>query len=114
MTFLLVSYKGSFQLLSPSTYGLDTWGSNHQIYLEKKFKYWYLCTWIYGGDYNDDYYDEVKLNVVLETFNVDELLRFIINNAPYSFDFIISSLKTIIDDNVSLYKMIYKIGQKAD
>lgn len=77
MIWLLVRHqRNKYSLYSPSTYGMETWGSTSQDSLEKKKKYWYASSWTAGNDYVDDRNFEYRLNVVLETTDISEIVRF--------------------------------------
>lgn len=78
MTLLLVrNSKSSYTLLSPNTYGVDTWGMNSQRDLIKKRKNWYTTFWCGGNDFVDDYLEKDKINVVLETSNIGEVVKYL-------------------------------------
>ena len=78
MVWLLVRDKrNSYSLYSPSTYGMETWGSTSQDSIERKSKYWYFYTWRAGGDWQDDYKESIKINVVCESTNIDDILYYL-------------------------------------
>lgn len=68
--YLLVRHRGNrYSVYSPDTYGMRTWGMNTQEDLIFKRKHWYTTYWR-GGNFEfdiDDYEEESRLNVVLET-----------------------------------------------
>lgn len=77
MIWLLVRHQRNiYSLYSPSTYGMETWGMNSQRSLDKKQKHWYASSWTAGNEYVDDLYDECRLNVVVETTDISEIVRF--------------------------------------
>lgn len=77
MIWLLVRHqRNNYSLYSPSTYGMETWGTNSQDSLDKKKKYWYISSWTAGNEYVDDRNFEYRLNVVLETTDISEIVRF--------------------------------------
>lgn len=78
MNYLVVQEKTKFKLYCPETFGLETWGSTSQTSLEKKRKYWYISHWTAGNDYIEDSVETYRLNVVLETSNLREVLRYVI------------------------------------
>ena len=83
MTYLLVKERNNkFTLHCPEIYGLDTWGTTSQVSLEKKKKYWYISHWTAGNDYVDDIIEKFKLNVILETLELQKILDYIIINVP--------------------------------
>ena len=71
------------RVYSPATYGMETWGSSSQDYLEKKRKYWYIHSWTSGNDWFDDINDNYKLNTVLETQDTKKLFKFVEKNYPH-------------------------------
>lgn len=79
MRYLLVKEANKFKLYCPETFGLETWGSSSQTSLEKKRKYWYINHWTAGNEYIEDSTESSKLNVVLETSNLKEVLRYVIS-----------------------------------
>ena len=81
MRYLLVKEKGNnFQLYSPDTYGMETWGGSSQSSIVKKKKHWYINHWTAGNDWIEDINEDYKLNVVLETPDLDEIIRYIVAN----------------------------------
>lgn len=84
MTLLLVKWgKGvAYNLFSPSTYGMSSWGSNHQDSLDKKRKYWYIVSWHAGNDYVDDETYSSKLNVVVETTDISAVVSYLWRKLP--------------------------------
>lgn len=84
VTYLLCKKsRNEVYVLSPNTYGMDTWGSSEQDSLEKKRKYWYICSWWAGNDWYDDGKEEYKLNVLLETQSPSELLKLVKLKYPH-------------------------------
>lgn len=79
MTLLLIgnNKKHNYEVLSPDTFGLSTWGCTSQESLEKKRKYWYFTYYTAGNDCVDDIYEEYKANVLLETSDVDAIFKYI-------------------------------------
>lgn len=81
MKYLLVKEKNNkFTLYCPETYGMNTWGESSQSSLEKKRKYWYITHWTAGNDYIDDVTESYKLNVVLETPYLQQVISYITAN----------------------------------
>lgn len=80
MLYLLIKEKGKnkYYLECPEIYGVETWGSTHQTTLEKKRKYWYVEYWTAGNDYEDDVTESYRVNVVLETTDLQEVLNYVI------------------------------------
>jgi len=109
MTLLLVrNSKSSYSLLSPNTYGTDTWGMSSQRSLIKKRKHWYTTCWFGGNDYIDDYYSEDRINVVLETKDIDEVLKYLQNKKAKCIFTILDEYVEIINDYIVIEK--YMLG----
>ena len=111
MTFLVVRIptgkknEKRYEILSPSTYGMETWGDFHcQKSLEKSRKNWYIKTWYSGGDYYDDETYKVKLRVVFETSDSKELEKYIFslkdNIEPEGVIDLLTQVKTIVNDEI--------------
>ena len=76
--YLVVKENNKFKLYCPDLFGIESWGARSQVSLEKKRKYWYITTWSAGDDYNDDTEESVRLNVVLEATDLQQVLNYII------------------------------------
>jgi len=83
ITYLLVRHRGNrYSIYSPDTYGADTWGMNTQEDLIFKRKHWYATYWR-GGSFEldiDDYEEETRLNVVLESNNPSSVFTYLIKH----------------------------------
>ena len=110
MTLLLVKdSKIDYSLLSPETYGMDTWGMNSQRSLEKKYKHWYTHYWKAGNEWINDYEEEHKLNVVVETTDITEIMRYIFEHKLMNIkNKILDNFKEIVDDYISFMKWVSK------
>lgn len=81
MKYLLVKEKNNkFTLYCPEIYGMNTWGESSQVSIEKKRKYWYIVHWTAGNDYIDDVIESYRLNVVLETPHLQQVISYITAN----------------------------------
>lgn len=80
MVYLLIKEKGKkkYHLECPEIYGIETWGNTCQTTLEKKRKYWYIKYWSAGNDYIDGVNENLRVNVVLETTDLQEALNYVI------------------------------------
>lgn len=79
MRYLLVKEKsGKFVLYCPDIFGSETWGLTTQVSLEKKKKYWYIHHWIAGNEWVEDENYDVRINVVLETTDLQEVINYVI------------------------------------
>ena len=88
ITYLLCTYNGrkNVKVYSPNTYGVDTWGSTSQDSIEKKRKYWYICSWTNGNEWFDDIIYEDRLNVILETQDIKKLFKYVEEKYPQCLD----------------------------
>lgn len=74
VTILIDKY---FNVYIPEIYGIDTWGSffsQESIEYNKDKKKWIIHTWEYGGEWEEDYREEIELDI-LATFNNDVKAR---------------------------------------
>ena len=78
MIWLLIKKANGYDIESPDTYGMSTWGTNSQDSIEKKTKNWYYHSWSSGGRYYDDEVSEEKINVVLETTDFEEVVKYLV------------------------------------
>lgn len=70
-----------FNIYIPEMYGAETWGNGyHQETMIFEKGTWKVCDWHYGGEWEDDSYEEYELNVILETDSVRRARSFLINN----------------------------------
>ena len=89
---------------------MSTWGFSSQTSIKKKRKYWYIDSWSSGNSYVDDEYYSQRLNVVLETSDIDSIMDYIYKcNAPCQKQ-IIDSYKEIVNDWGELELYLY--GQR--
>ena len=105
MKFLLIKKPNNkFELLSPQTYGCETWGGNTQEELCKKGKHWYATYWSAGNQWIDDINYSTKLNVVLETSNIDDVIKMVEQNNK-------SELNHILQDSFKIFQDYLQIVQ---
>lgn len=90
--------SGSLAVYSPETYGMETWGMSTQRSIDKKDDGWYTTYWSSGGEWLNDTYEEDKLDVIIETGNLDEVLSYVIENKPEYLSSIITELKEIVTE----------------
>ena len=112
MIFLVVDYgKSNIEVLSPDNYGMETWGMSTQKGLkQKEDSNWYTTYWSDGGQWLEDTYEEDKLNVLLETTDVDEVLTFILkqeNLTTEKLKEIIVQIREIFDDTIMWFEHMY-------
>jgi hypothetical protein len=80
MRYLLVKEKsGKFVLYCPEIFGSETWGLSTQVSLEKKKKYWYIHLWTAGNEWVEDTNEKHRINVVLETSDLEEVIGYVSN-----------------------------------
>ena len=107
---LIKSSKTNYSLLSPDTYGMRTWGSDSQESLEKKRKHWYKSIWKSSSIYEDDSLEEYKLDVVLETTDMNKIVKYLSKIKSNCLHDILDSYKKIVDDYVSFIKWMVDYG----
>ena len=111
MLFLVVEHsKGNIEVLSPNNYGMDTWGMSTQEGLKQKEDGWYTTYWSDGGQWLEDINEEDKLNVLLETTDIDKLLSFILAYKYITLDsvkIIVQQIKEIVDDTMMWFEHMY-------
>lgn len=104
MRYLLVKEKGNnFKLYSPDTYGMETWGGLSQSSIVKKKKHWYINHWTAGNDWIDEINDSYKLNVILETSDLDEIIRYVVanNNDRELIEYILVEAQNIYNEYIT-------------
>lgn len=111
MTLLVVEHdKSNIEVFSPENYGMETWGMSTQIGIDKKEDGWYTTYWSSGGKWLEDTYEEDKLNVLLETTDVGEVLTFIIQQENLTVEKmkeLVEQIKEIFDDTLGWFEHMY-------
>ena len=105
MIYLLAKEKGkkNYTLYCPDTFGSKSWGSSYsQTSLTKKRKSWYIETWYYGGEWLDDKIIETKLNVVKETADLDEIIRYLTEHNEKEIEHIYKDARKIYNEYLDL------------
>ena len=105
MRYLLAKEKGkkNYILYCPDTFGAKSWGSSYsQTSLNKKRKSWYIETWYYGGEWLDDKIIETKLNVVKETADLDEIIRYLAMHNEKEIEHIYKDARKIYNEYLDL------------
>lgn len=108
MLYLLIKNKmNEFDVLSPSTFGIETWENSGKTYLKRKRKYWYVCM---TGEYYDDCQtlEEYKLNVIIEG-DKQMILDYIKVNNPEILNRIEKQIDDIIHKNIIINNIIMEI-----
>jgi hypothetical protein len=111
MTYLLVKEKGNknYTLYCPDTFGIESWGSSSsQTGLKKKRKSWYIETWYSGGKWLEDEITETKLNVVKETADLDEIIRYLVNHNEKEIEHIYKDARKIYNEYLDLSEYFHK------
>lgn len=90
-------------LVSPETYGLETWGMSQQkgIRQDDDGK-WYFEWWSSGNEWIEDTNEELEINVLLETIDLDEVVSYVITNSPSEVQEILSEAKKIYNEYIDL------------
>lgn len=99
--YLLAKEDKKFMLYCPELYGIETWGARSQVSLEKKRKYWYITTWSAGDDYTDDTEESVRLNVVLEAADLEQVIGYIMRVCPAAVESILVQAQEIYHERVA-------------
>lgn len=111
MILLVVEHEqGNIEVLSPENYGIKTWGMSTQIGIDQKEDGWYRTFWSSGGEWLNDTYDENKLNVLLETTDVGEVLTFILKQENLTVEKmkeLIEQIKGIFNDTLWWFEYMY-------
>lgn len=111
MILLVVEHEqGNIEVLSPENYGMETWGMSTQIGIDQKEDGWYTAYWSSGGEWLEDTYDENKLNVLLETTDVDEVLTFILKQENLTIEKmkeLVKQIKEILNDTLWWFEYMY-------
>lgn len=114
MKYLLVKEKGKkFSLYCPESYGLPSWGSSSfQTSIIKKRKFWYINTWIAGNEWVDDEEIESKLNVVLETSDLDEIVRYVMQHNEKEIEYLLKEAREIYNEYLDVMELEYQMHNK--
>ena len=112
MIFLVVDHgEGNIEVLSPENYEMDTWGMSTQEGIKKKDDgCWYTTYWSDGGQWLEDTYEEDKLNVLLETTDVSEVLTFILQQEDLTIEKmkkLVEQIKEIFNDSIMWFEHMY-------
>lgn len=111
MLLLAVKHEqGNIEVLSPENYGMKTWGMSTQIGIDQKEDGWYTTYWSSGGEWLEDTYDENKLNVLLETTDVDEVLTFILKQENLTIEKmkeLVKQIKDVFDATLWWFEHMY-------
>ena len=111
MILLVVEHEqGNIEVLSPENYGMETWGKSTQIGIDEKEDGWYTTYWSSGGEWLEDTYEEYKLNVLLETTDVGEVLTFILKQENLTVEKmkeLVEQIKEIFDDSLGWFEHMY-------
>ena len=99
--YLLVKENNKFELYCPDIYGVETWGSRNQTTLEKKRKYWYLTHWTAGTEDTDDIEESIRLNVVLEAVELEQVLGYIMQVCPAAIEDILVQAQELYHERVA-------------
>lgn len=100
--YLVVKENDKFTLYCPDLFGIESRGERRQVSLEKKRKYWYITTWSVGDDYTDDTEESVRLNVVLEAAELEQVINYIMRVCPAAIESILIQAQEIYHKRVAL------------
>ena len=99
--YLVAKENNKFKLYAPDLFGIESWGARSQVSLEKKRKYWYITTWSAGDDYNDDTEESVRLDVVLEAVDLEQVVNYIMRVCPAAIESILVQAQEIYHERVA-------------
>lgn len=99
--YLVAKENDKFTLYCPDLFGIESWGARSQVSLEKKRKYWYITTWSAGDEYSDDIEESVRLNVVLEATDLDQVVNYIMGACPAAIESILVQAQEIYHERVA-------------
>ena len=99
--YLVAKENDKFTLYCPDLFGIESWGARSQVSLEKKRKYWYITTWSAGDEYHDDTEESVRLNVVLEATDLDQVVNYIMGICPAAIESILVQAQEIYHERVA-------------
>lgn len=99
--YLVAKENDKFTLYCPDIFGIESWGARSQVSLEKKRKYWYITTWSAGDEYTDDIEESVRLNVVLEATDLDQVVNYITGVCPAAIESILVQAQEIYHERVA-------------
>lgn len=110
MIFLVVKNEDdSIEVMSPDTYGMDTWGNSSQTSLEQRNDgTWYIHYWSDGGQWLDDIREEDKLNVIFESENTDDIYKFVKEYYPNQLEEIDQQIKEDLETFESLREWLHE------
>ena len=117
MRYLLVKEKGKkqYSLYCPETYGSDTWGSSSfQTSIVKKRKSWYVECWLSGNEVVDDEEWQSKLNVVLETSDLDEIIRYVTQHNEKEIEYLLKCAREIYNEYLDFSEWMCERNNKEE
>lgn len=109
MIFLVVKNEDdSIEVISPETYGMDTWGQSSQTSLKQRNDgTWYIHYWSDGGQWLPDVNEDIELEVLLQTVDVDEVLTYVIRNKEEQLTECFKQVKQIIAECLDMFDYMY-------
>ena len=111
MTYLITKQNKKFNIYIPAIYGCATWGDGYyQESMEKKRKSWYITSWRYGGEWDNDTTDSYKLKVVCETDSLHEVIKYLCDAkvSKEEFNSLLDDAQKQINDFIAFEKWCYK------
>lgn len=99
--YLVAKEDDKFKLYCPDIFGLESWGTRRQVSLEKKRKYWYITTWSAGDDTNDNIEESIRLNVVLEATELEQVVNYIMKVCPTAIESILIQAQELYHERVA-------------
>ena len=99
--YLVAKEDDKFKLYCPDLFGFESWGTRRQVSLEKGRKYWYIITRSVGDDSNDDTEGSVRLNVVLEATELEQVVNYIMKVCPAAIESILIQAQELYHERVA-------------
>lgn len=113
MTLLLVKNENNtYSLYCPEIYGASTWGQTTQEGIDYKDGKYYLTYWSAGNEWIDDTRYEDEINVVLETKNIDDIVRYFRDQKLPGLGKILNSFAEIAKEYVSVTKWLAGVEEE--
>lgn len=116
MRYLLAKEKGKkqYSLYCPDTYGSHSWGSTTQNSLIKKRKSWYINYWSAGNEWIEDEEYQYKLNIVLETSDLDEIIRYVAQHNEKEIEHLLKDARVIYNEYLDFSEWVCERYNKEE
>ena len=99
--YLVVKENDKFILYCPDLFRVESQRAGRQASLEKKRKYWYITTGPTGDTYNSDPEESIRLNVVLEAAELEQVVNYILKVCPAAIESILLQAQELYHERVA-------------